>query len=263
MKKAGVLLMLLVCAFYAPLAYKSLTGGFRFGKLALDLPSHPTTVVELPAHEFTYLGRGTQSFVFMSLDGRYVLKLFRREQWVHPWRAQFRKKKRSKPTLNALLAGAKLAFDKAQDLTGLIAVHLHPGGKPEAVMLHDKLGRTHTIDLNRCSFAVQHRGVPFREELFRAMREHDLPKTERLLTSFVQLVRTRVERGIRNTDAKVSSNFGVLGDRVIEWDFGSYTTASEVNAAHELGRFAPALRHSLRKRSPEAAAMFERLLEEQ
>lgn len=262
MKKAVVFFVLVMCALYAPVAYKALTGGFRLGKLSLDLPVHPTAAVELPAQEFTYLGRGAQSFVFASDDGRYVLKLFRKEQWVHPWRAKFRKKKRSKPTLEALLAGAKLAFDKAHDLTGLIAVHLHPGDKPLPVILHDKIGRTQTLDLNRCCFAIQHRGKPLREELFRAIREHDLPKTERLLASFVQLLRTRAERGIRNTDAKVSSNFGFLGEQAIEWDFGSYTAASEVNVAHEVERFAPALRHSLRKRSPEAAAAFERLLEE-
>jgi len=210
-----------------PFLYKWSTEGFRTTKLTLALPhipgqSAPPSVLSGP---FTYIGRGSQAFVFGSQDGKYVLKLFRRERQMHPWRKALQGKKamRKKKKYRCQYTTCKLAFEKAKDLTGLIYIHTNRMNKSLPVWIGSQ-----RIDLDRYLFVIQERGTPLKE---------DLAKLQRLKTAFVSLVEERVRRGIKNTDPKVSRNFGFCGDRIIEWDFGKYKVDPTMNPEEEINRF--------------------------
>src|SRR3989344_4470167 len=219
---------------------KQATNGFRVGKLAFDTPYNPSWDAKPSSEEgvqaafnrpFRYLSHGAQSFVFASEDNRYILKLFRGDCWAHPWRLYLRRllphKKRRLPLekkMERLFSACALAYTKAKDLTGLVYIHLNPTQSlPKSVFI-DCLGRRYTLDLNRVRFAVQERGKPLSQVLLDA----DPQRLERLTRSFTELLEERTRRGISNSDPKVYSNFGFIGDRAIEWDFGNYWLDDEL-----------------------------------
>ena len=238
-----------------PAIWKKATGEFRFGKLAFDIPYNSAWEANAKVDEnyfkgtFTYLAHGGQSFVFESEDGEWTLKLFRYDRWIHPWRKFIRNEwigmKERLPydqKIDRLFRSAKLAFEKAADLTGLVYIHLNrTEEKLPSVLLKDSLGRRHCLDLSNISFAVQRRARPLPEVFFDAIRENDKGKFKRLTRSFANLLKTRASRGIRNADTKVFPNFGFWGEDAIEWDFGNYwidpEMKSEEERKREVGRF--------------------------
>ncbi|MDE3046193.1 MAG: hypothetical protein KGJ02_06075 [Verrucomicrobiota bacterium] len=229
-------------------------------KLASDLPNRPAWDIAPPSEEkkreietlfqqpFCYLSHGAQTFVFTSKDGQYILKIFRQNRWIHPWRKAFRenvlcRKKHLSPErkIERLFFACKVAYDRASDLTGLVYVHLNGSiGELPTIKVRDPLGRSHSIDLNRYRFVVQYRARPQLEEVRAASGN---PERLKLLTrSFLQLLEERTRRGIANSDTKVHTNFGFLGDRAIEWDFGNYwlneELADSAKRQEEIERFA-------------------------
>jgi hypothetical protein len=200
----------------------------------VDLPHQPALAVAddqyLIPNKFHYLAQGAKTFAFVSEDGSVVLKLFKKAHWFHPWRLAFRKHIMGKPDKDLLRLGyahqleaAKLAFDKAADLTGLVYIHLNPTrcliNNTELVAL---TGHKMIIDLNRYGFAIQKRADSIESVLSKASKGNDLSKLKRLSLSFESLIRARSSRGIKNQDIKVVENFGFIGDQAIEIDFGHY-----------------------------------------
>jgi hypothetical protein len=254
-KRVLLTIIFAASALSTPFFWKKATGEFRIGKLVFDRPYDPSLAVAAVLDErffkgtFTYLAHGAQSFVFESEGRDWTLKLFRYDRWIHPWRKFIRneilKKKERLPydqKINRLFSSAKLAFENAADLTGLVYLHLNPSEeKLPTVLLIDSLGREHKLDLSGVYFAIQHRARPLAQVFVEAIQEEDLEKFKRLTRSFVDLLSARASRGIRNTDTKVHRNFGFWKERAMEWDFGNYridpAMMTEEEKAREINRF--------------------------
>lgn len=283
MKKKIVLLIALTGFLLAtPALFVRATRGFRIGKMAFDLYFNPAWETAPPtAHQLElarqitgaplrYLSHGAQSFVFASEDGKYIVKLFRYDQRVHPWREYLRdkvlkkrKRLRHDEKIHRLFCACKIAYEQASDLTGLVYVHLNQteGLLPEAT-LKDYLGRTFHLDLNRYRFVIQHRARPIREVLKEAIAAGDQKRVEKLLGSFAHLLGERTRRMIANTDTKVASNFGYLDDQAIEWDFGNYVQ-TPIDRAEEIEKFVPQIRRFLTRTAPEFLPIFNEQVEQE
>ena len=218
--------------------------GFRPAKLAFDLPFNSSwktmeitpEIQKIFAQPFSYLSHGGQSFVFVSEDGQYTLKLFRCFTRPHPWRRALRKwvftkqKLEPKEKGERLFTAATLAYEKAKDLTGLVALHLNPSGCAlPTVRLIDRIGRVYQVDLNRHYFALQIKGIPIRSAFKAAVQEKDRDRFLHLSRQFVLLLKERTDRLLSNSDTKVSPNFGFLSEQAIEWDFGNYYIDPKLN----------------------------------
>lgn len=244
------------------------------GKIVMDLPFNSNWELEQPtafpieffqAQEFVYLGHGSQAYVFATKDDRYILKLFRHPQYIHPWRTflrdflSHRKKLSPEQKIDFLFSGTKLAFEKAKDLTGLVYVHLNStNGVLPVITLKDKMGRTSSVDLGRCRFAIQRRAEPFQKVFLHALKQKNKEEVQRLFRSFKELIGKRASRRILNSDSKVSTNFGYLDEKVIEWDFGSYQLDPTVSESEEIDRFTFSLHRFFHKKFPELAAIYEK-----
>src|SRR3989338_67146 len=89
-------ILILFFIFSAPLIYQKFNCEFRVAKI--DRPesvnyrfkSHckedPILIQLILSQNFTYLSHGAQSYVFVSQNGKYILKLFRKFSFVHPLR---------------------------------------------------------------------------------------------------------------------------------------------------------------------------------
>lgn len=205
-------------------------------------------IISILSQPFRYLDRGAQCYVFESHDHRYVIKLFRYDQ-----RSLWHRKKRSQPLSKTekLFSGCILAFTKAKEETGIVFLHLNPTeGKLPTLHAKGPIRQSIDLPLDRYRFVIQKKMVPFQESLLEAYLSSDPEKMQRRIDSFMTLIRNRSSKGIKNTDPSLSRNFGYLGDRAYEIDFGNYLESSETSELEVL-KFSRKLRSWLLDNAPE------------
>jgi hypothetical protein len=245
------------------------THGFHPAKLVADIiPDRPEWAIDQPPlvsddvwkQPFTYLARGSQSYVFASEDGQYVLKLFRynRSQfsWIHQLKRLFHRNNRKNlkvdlaTKLNYTLNAAKIACITVPECTQVVWAHLtnsrcHDNARLTVI---DRLGRPWTLRLSHYRFVLQRRALPLKKVLAEALQTQDFVRARRLIASYQQLITTRASRGVRNSDPNFGPNSGFIDDRAIEIDFGNYRSCPELidnprAQAAELERFLTQLRY--------------------
>ncbi len=236
-----------------PFALKELTDGFRLAKLQFDFPAESRwdlpldpSVLAVLSQPFNYLGKGTQSYVFESKDGKYVVKMLRFDR------------KRGEKKVLLLFEAFRMAYEHLREETGLLYVHLNPSSKTLPLLhVKDPMGRSLKIDLDSIRFAVQKKGVAFEKALLGA--RNDPPSMEKMLSQFLHLLEERSAKGIWNKDPSLARNFGFLGTRAIEIDFGSYRLGEREES--EVIRYSKKMRRWLLKRAPEWVSRFDELCE--
>lgn len=222
------------------------TAGFRISKitdntfdLVEEFPKYGIFNREeyqpILAQKFTYLGRGLQSFAFVSEDQKYVLKIchnrpMRRIFWLNSlpcpsflkkWQEEkschFQKK------LAETLASYELAFKKLKEETGLIFIHPYKTSFLQTrVTLVDKIGIAHQIDLDKTAFLLQKKAVLVYPKLLEFREKNDLQGAERAISSLFALFKLKSEKGIGDKDPLIRTNFGFLEDRAVEIDVGPF-----------------------------------------
>lgn len=232
---------LLACfSFWFPSAFKRWTHPFRPAKCLIQCPYIPEWEISpLSVNEkqkiyavlkepFSYLSKGAQSYVFLSQDQKYVLKLFRFDTCRMPFGQNILKKFRKWARLKEKLflptevkimknfSSCKLAYSLAQKQTGVVFVHLNP--KPDflpILRVKDRLGRCHRIDPAHYRFALQKKADRFKEIL-------TVDDARPYIMSYLTLLKEIAELGLVNIDVKLGSNFGFLEGKAIQIDFGNF-----------------------------------------
>lgn len=203
--------------------------------------------------KFTYLGKGGQSFVFVSEDGHFVLKFF--------------KKKSSQEGILAqpfALESSWLAYKKLQKETGLVYLHLNKTEGLPPVTVFNKVGSKYILDVNELQFYIQNYATPLREQIILLTKQNDNTSLKKLFSAVLQLILFRSQQGVEDRDFGVINNFGVSPEGVIITDIGrfannegmknpeAYTKDLEIRAS----RF----RKWLAKNYPELLPLFEEAL---
>ncbi len=215
--------------------YQNKTLGFSIAKISSSFSYDPLWAIEEPQgkelehlkgllhQKYTYLASGSQSYAFLSADGKYVVKFFRMKHLI-PRISDFWKPERiahQRQNLLSIFGAHKLAFEELREETGLVYLHLnktdHLKTKFQAV---DKLGRTHWIDLDRTEFVVQEKAELIFNRLKRLLDEGDSAAVERSVAAVMQLVRRQIDKQIVDHDKAVKNNYGFVGDRPIHLDIG-------------------------------------------
>lgn len=190
---------------------------------------------------FFYLSRGNQSFVFLSQDRSYVLKIFRYKRTQFPLVqksqdcfAYFTRRTPREPLIPKLtktFEATHLAYSKAPQYTQILFHHLNPTQNLfPVVTLYTP--RAYQIPLDRYAFVIQKKITPFKQALQEA--KHNSLHMHQMLTSLIFLLENRPSLKIKNTDPNLTSNFGFIGQEAVEMDFGNYEeglqTQEEINA---------------------------------
>jgi hypothetical protein len=269
MKRALIFISFVSLLLCLPAGMKTLTHGFRLAKMEFDVPSSlrfeekPTEeVLSILSQPFHYLDRGAQCYVFSSKDDKYVIKLFRADPpTLNPfrlfWRKRSLKKKMSFETkIGRLFSACRIAAHELPDQTAVIYTHLNlTEGTLPTLKVTDPIGRRYNLPLDKYRFAVQKKAEPFRKTLKSA--RSDPIKMKQCLDSFYELLFSRAEKGIGNSDPTLSRNFGFLGGKAIEIDFGSYypdpKLSSPEGRSFEMNRYLSRLNRWLKKNAPEWA----------
>jgi hypothetical protein len=214
-------------------AYHSKVLGFSVAKITSDFTYQPEWDVAAPTEEeqksldkifsqpFYYLGAGSQSYAFVSEDGKSVIKFFRmkhqilhlKDFWVGD-RSQERKEK-----LFSIYNAHKLAFEEMKEDAGLIYLHLNKTKHlNKKVKLIDRLHRSYTVDLDKVEFVIQERAELIFDRLKRLTKNRQ--EFNVALTEVMHMVHRRIQSGIADHDKAVSHNFGFVGNRAIQLDIG-------------------------------------------
>jgi hypothetical protein len=165
-----------------------------------------STILNQP---FYFLDKGTHFFAFLSQDGETVLKFIKHQR--SPLNRLFSSKDMSKRS-RKIMASCQLAYDHLKHETGLIAVHVYPEpGSIRPIVLYDRLGIAHTIDLNATSYVLQKNAKPCHEDNFSPAD----------LDNCLALIEKRIQKGIVNRDCRMR-NFGSLSSHHIEIDVGNF-----------------------------------------
>jgi len=217
------------------------TRGFCLSKVQSNLcHSRDTTtdqeaafVDSLFAQKFHFLGRGLQSFVFLSEDGQYVLKLFnnRYQRKIHlfsllshlplvsTWsqeRVHYYQTKLAKT-----FASYTLAFDAMQEKTGLLYLHLRQTSHlTTPLTVEDPLHICHTLDPNHTGFLIQKKATLVYPTLTTYLEQRDMPAAQQALTSLIELFVWKGRHGIDDNDPLIRTNYGFIDGRAIQIDVG-------------------------------------------
>lgn len=227
--------------------YYQVTGGFSLGNISSDFPYDPRWETRPLSHKeqmevdsflkqkFNYLGKGCQSYVFLSEDGQYVLKFFKYQRFrIQPWLNLFsfvpavdeyrsRKIEKKQSKLEGVFRSWKLAFEELQPETGFVYVHLnkttHLNGP---IAIYDKMGFEHRLDPNQYEFLVQRKAqmlCPYIDEL---MLQGKVVEAKELLDRIIALIITEYQRGYADNDHALMQNTGVLDGFPIHIDVGQF-----------------------------------------
>jgi|694.fasta_scaffold06335_9 hypothetical protein len=170
---------------------------------------------------YTYLGKGRQSYAFVSNDGSYVLKFIKFTYLKPSFFNNTNHAAGQLKRLHRVLLGYQLAFEKDRENTGLIYVHFqktHHLGKK--LQVTDRFKLKHRIDLDEVFFVVQKKGVMTRDRMKALLQNHKMDQAKEQIGKILELYVSEYRKGLYDSDHNVMSNTGFVGDRAVRLDAG-------------------------------------------
>jgi hypothetical protein len=224
--------------------YNRFTDGFSIHQMTSTLPPCPQFDIDVSEEKkaalqtlldqkFYYLGKGCQFYVFESEDRKYVLKFFKHKHlrqytWLNtlPLPQKLHtvcqaKIVRRAERVERLFTSCKLAYEKMPEESGLLFLHLNRTPALEnSVVIVDKIGCHHTLNLDNFEYCVQKKGEPLKE-VFGKIGEEELPLK---IQQLVDLVFSRCEKGIGDRDRAFVQNVAFTEQGAIFTDIGQFYT---------------------------------------
>lgn len=247
---AGILLAML---YGAGRLYFHLTGGFTVSNISSDFAYQPDWEVrQLSVEEeaelkqalnqsYHYLGKGCQSYVFLSQDGQYVIKFFKYQRFrLQPWLAyfpplpavaQYRQEKieKKRQKLDGFVKSWKIAFEHLKEETGLLFVHLNKTHTlHHQLTIFDKIGQTHRVDLDQMEFCIQRRADLLCPTLLKFKEQGDVQGAQQLITALLNLIISEYHRGLADNDHALMQNTGVVLGKPVHIDVGQFVKNDQV-----------------------------------
>lgn len=244
MRRFFWIVLILALVFALVRIYFRATDDFRISNITYDLPYHseweipvltPDEKAQLKtilSQNFSYLGKGAQSYAFASEDQKYVLKFFKFKHLKPSWYvdilpdippfSEYKKKlaARKERKLIGAFSGYKIAYDIDRPESGLIYIQLNPSHEYLPVTLIDKIGLKRNVDLGSVVFILQEKGVTLRVALAQLLDEGNIALAKQRIGQIFNLYLSEYRKGIYDHDHGVLQNSGFIGDRVIHLDVG-------------------------------------------
>lgn len=199
-----------------------------------DLPTlsreEKNALDQILSQKFTYYSKGSQAYVFISEDKKYILKFLKQNKLqVNSWLAHipvplnpsyqkllFRQKK-CRDTFSA----CKTAFLELKKEAGLIYVHINnKRDLNKKVVIFDKNEKRHVVDIDRTTFYVQKRAQLIYSRIAELMHHGDVEGAKMIIHSVFALLRVLGEKGVVDNDPILRKNFGLIDDVAVQIDIG-------------------------------------------
>jgi hypothetical protein len=223
------------------------TDGFSLCRLQSAFPPNPEWEIASLAPEeqekiehaldqhYRYLGFGGQCYAFESEDRRYVLKFFKHrlrkpQAWLIglPWPEPLRSKAdkfyaRLYSKHERDYRSYKLAYEQLKQETGLLYIHLNKTAEfLKQLVVADKLGIVHQIDLNQTEFILQEKAQLVYPSIAAMIERGDLEQIRRSFRSIFDLILSRCRKGIYDEDPRIHCNVGLQETEAMFIDVGRF-----------------------------------------
>lgn len=235
---------------------------------------------ELLNQPFFYFSRGKQSFVFLSEDGKYVIKLFnntysqkiQRFQFISqfPFLKNWALKKADYFTFKQARAmqSYQIAKEKMEEKTALCYLHLTPSQDlPQTLTLVDSLNSPHTLNPNTIPFLIQKKVPLFYPTLKEMIVNNQIPQAKKAISSLIDLFFWKYRQGIADSDPLIRTNYGLIETQAIQLDLGPLSVDPSVSdpiwQCKEVTRVMQSLRDWLKKNGEELLPFLDQELERQ
>ncbi len=265
--------LLLIVIVYATSQFcKKQTDGFAMNKVStLLLDSQGLEIEEEYLQQpYSYLSKGGQSYVFVSEDGQYVLKLLRSSRLntlkilytFFPLSSFEEKIDKQEKLLKETLKSYAIAYEKLREETGLVGLHVDKQNSIQSPLkIVDKGGVAHIIDPNQYPFIVQKRAILVKEKIHQLAQEKNFSSCREAFTALFSLMHHRMEEGIDDGDPNLSKNFGFCGNHPIQIDTGRFSL-SDTPSVEKISQSKEDLQHWINKYHPELSTGFNEVYEE-
>lgn len=194
-----------------------------------------TALFNILSQKFIYLSKGSQSYVFLSEDGKFVLKFFKYNRlrpsqleklffFIPSITRYYQECNQEKLRMIDLsFESCILAHDELFDQTGVLYTHLNKGvGLNQKTTFFDKIGRTFELDLDQYEFYIQSWADPLEHRLNLLLTENKQREAEELIDSLLVKVKGDFNRGYLDQDPALLQNSGVFMGKVISIDVGQF-----------------------------------------
>jgi hypothetical protein len=231
--------------FFSTRAYYRMTDDFRVANITYDMPFHsewevkplsPSDIKVVKAilnQQFNYVGKGAQSYAFLSDDKKHVIKFFKFKHLKPNWLVETipdialfeeykaKKNARKKRLINSVFKGYKLAYDLHRKESGLIYIHLNKTSDLlQEITLRDKIGRKHRLNLDSTVFVLQENAQITREVIKQALDIGNLDLVKKKMHQIIDLYLLEYSKGIYDRDHGLMHNTGFVGEKPIHLDVG-------------------------------------------
>ncbi len=244
-------------------------GDFSISKISSSLPQgQEIKALSCLDQPFYFLGKGKQSFAFVSKDGKFVLKFFNQKYFKMPWysfvfqdRELAKRVRRERFYRESYLVADTFLREK----TGLIQCHFEKTKGLPKVRLRDKASRDFVVDLNEVSFVLQKKGDPFYPTLDAICESQGKEGFSLAIRGFFEMVAFRISLSIEDGDQNVEHNYGFLDGKPFQLDpgrllLGDFSNPSKVS--HEWWVATHSFRKWLEKTHPDMVPVFDEMQKE-
>lgn len=230
------------------LAYQ-IVDHFRPAKIYHELEEkRAATLPKCIDQPYYYLGKGSQSYVFVSEDGKYVLKFFRMNRYRGPKKEQ---------KLQDLLTSCRIASQTLSQETALVYLHLEKSyNLKKKVLIHDALFRPYVIDLDETAFLIQKRATPIYAYLKELINNHQTEEVCKALADLKKILKSRFRKQIADHDPVIEKNAGFLNGRAIFIDTGQFYHNDRIDASIEGNKVMRKLKLWLEEQDPSNSELY-------
>lgn len=241
-----------------------------------DCIDDPELIDLILSQKFTYYNKGSQAYVYISEDKKYVLKFLKQNKlrsntWLaklpfsfNPWYQQgLLLKKKHQSTFRAI----QTAIIDFRQETGLLYVHLNrTNNLKKKITIFDRKGHSHVIDLDQTSFLVQKKANLIYVRITELMSQGETEKAKQVISSVFSLIDLLGKRGVVDNDPILRKNFGLIDDRAVQIDIGRMRIdplrIQSLQYKHEVASITKSFRTWIEKNYPELLEHFEANLKE-
>ncbi len=228
------------------------------------------------SQKFTYFSKGSQSYVFISEDKKFILKFLKQEKFrVKSWLAYlplsfnpyYQNYLFKTKMCKATFASCKTAFQELKNESGLIYVHLNKSRDlNKKITIFDKNGEQHAVDLDKTCFYVQKHAQLIYSRISELMHNHDQEGAKRIISSVFSLIDFLGKKGVFDNDPILRKNFGLIDDVAVQIDIGELRIDPQRQKTlaykREVGSITNSFKIWIEKNYPELSEHFENCLKD-
>ncbi len=211
------------------------------------------------SQSYHYMNAGTQCAAFISKDGKYILKFFKKKRFLPPaasdgfsipfftnWRME-RKRNKCQIKRDRIFSAYTISCDRLSQQTGVFFVHFNSTGRlKRSIQLSDASGKTLDVALDDWDFVLERRAEPLRDYLERLLGTGDVAAAGVAVHRLLELQRIFFHKGMRNRDIEFVNNYGFIDGTPVLFDVGRLLPAIDLLGREKyqkkLKSFLPAFR---------------------